>query len=93
MIRPSKTKFLVALAVAGLVLRTDAARACAACYGKADGPLADGMNWGIMSLLVLIVLVLGGFASFFIYLARRAAAFASTLPVAQPPVLASTQKA
>jgi hypothetical protein len=90
---PSKTKFLVALTAAGLALHNEAAHACAACYGKADGPLADGMNWGIMSLLVLVVLVLGGFASFFIYLARRSAAFAATLPVAQPEMLAATQKA
>jgi hypothetical protein len=42
--------------------------------------MAAGMNWGILSLLVMIVLVLGGFAGFFIFLARRAAAVAATSP-------------
>ncbi len=48
--------------------------ACAACYGQADGPMANGMNWGIFSLLAVVVGVLGSIAAFFIYLARRAAA-------------------
>ena len=47
--------------------------ACAACYGQSDAPMAQGMNWGILSLLGIIGLVLGGVAGFFIYLARRAA--------------------
>jgi len=89
MSRPSKLKFLVAPAVAGLVLQCHAAFACAACYGRADGPLAEGMNWGIMSLLVLVVLVLGTFASFFIYLARKSAALAHTLPVPHTDSLAT----
>ena len=47
--------------------------ACAACYGQSDAPMAQGMNWGILSLLGIIGLVLGGVAGFFVYLARRAA--------------------
>ena len=47
--------------------------ACAACYGQSDSPMAQGMNWGIMSLLVVVAVVLGGVATFFVYLARRAA--------------------
>jgi len=35
--------------------------ACAACYGKSDSPLASGMNWGIFTLLGVIVPVLGCF--------------------------------
>lgn len=48
--------------------------ACAACYGQSDSPLAAGMNWGIFSLLGVVVAVLGGIAGFFVYLARKAAA-------------------
>ena len=48
--------------------------ACAACFGESDSPLARGMNWGIFSLLAVIVCVLGGVASFFVYLGRRASA-------------------
>jgi hypothetical protein len=55
-----------------LVLHPAALQACAACYGQSDSPMAKGMNWGIFSLLAVVVVVLGGVASFFIYLARRA---------------------
>ncbi len=47
------------------------APACAACYGASDSPLAQGMNWGIFSLLAVVVCVLGGIASFFIFLAKE----------------------
>jgi hypothetical protein len=39
--------------------------------------MAQGMNWGIFSLLGVVGLVLGGVAAFFIYLARRSAAMAA----------------
>jgi hypothetical protein len=35
------------------------------------------MNWGILSLLGVIVLVLGGVAGFFVYLARRTSALSA----------------
>jgi len=47
------------------------ASACAACFGRSDSKLAQGMNMGILSLLVVVVCVLGGFAAFFVYLVRR----------------------
>ena len=65
------------LAVLTLALHAPSARACAACYGQSDSPLAAGMNWGIMTLLGMIVLVLGGVAAFFVFLARRSAALAA----------------
>jgi len=51
--------------------------ACAACYGQSDSPIAQGMNWGILSLLAVITVVLGGVSAFFIYLARRSAGVAA----------------
>lgn len=48
-----------------------AALACAACYGASDAPMAKGMNWGILSLLAIIGVVLSGVASFFVYLGVR----------------------
>jgi hypothetical protein len=59
------------------------ARACAACYGQSDSPLAQGMNWGIFSLLGTIILVLGGFATFFVYLARKSAAVSAAAATAE----------
>ena len=45
--------------------------ACAACYGRSDSPLASGMNWGIFTLMGVVVTVLVSFAGFFIFLIRR----------------------
>jgi hypothetical protein len=51
-----------------------AAMACAACYGQSDSPMAHGMNAGIFALLGVTGTVLCGAATFFVFLARRAAA-------------------
>jgi len=48
--------------------------ACAACYGRSSDPLAHGMNWGIFTLLGIVVLMLSTIATFFFVLMRRAAA-------------------
>jgi hypothetical protein len=47
------------------------ALACPVCFGDNDSPLAKAMNLGIMAMLVVVVGVLGAFASFFVYLMRR----------------------
>lgn len=62
------------LLIAALALQPHSLYACAACYGQSDSPMAAGMNWGIFSLLAMIVTVLGGVAAFFVFLARRSAA-------------------
>ena len=64
--------------LASLALQAQPVLACAACYGQSDAPMAQGMNWGIMSLLVIIGLVLAGVASFFVFLSKRAVAFRET---------------
>ena len=50
------------------------ALACAACYGQSNDALARGMNWGILSLLGVVSVVLACVASFFVYLGKRSAA-------------------
>ena len=45
--------------VAAVALAPSPLFACAACYGKSDSPLAQGMNWGIFTLLGVVVPVLG----------------------------------
>ena len=49
------------------------ARACATCYGASDSPLAQGMNWGILTLLGFIGAVLFGIVAFFVHVGRNAA--------------------
>jgi hypothetical protein len=45
--------------------------ACAACYGRSDSPLASAMNWGIFTLMGVVVTVLLSIGGFFIFLIRR----------------------
>lgn len=71
---------LCGLAAAGLILRANAALACAACYGKSDSSLATGMNWGIFALLGCISMVLVGFAGFGVFLMKRSAAVNAAAP-------------
>ena len=48
------------------------ALACPVCFGDSDSPMAAAMNMGIMAMLIVVAGVLGAFATFFIYLIRRA---------------------
>jgi len=52
--------------------------ACAACFGQSDSPLAHGFNWGIVSLLGVVIGVLGAFSTFFVFLAKRSAMVAAS---------------
>jgi hypothetical protein len=55
-----------------------AALACPVCFGQNDSPLAWAVNVGVFVMLGFVVVVLTAFASFMVYLARRARRFAST---------------
>lgn len=49
--------------------------ACAACYGaQIDDRMADGMNWAILTLGVIIATVLGAFLAFLIRVIRKSEA-------------------
>ena len=51
--------------------------ACAVCVGAPDDPMTKGMQWGIASLLFILVPVLGGVGSFFVFLSRRGREYAA----------------
>ncbi|MEC7882985.1 MAG: hypothetical protein VX961_03890 [Verrucomicrobiota bacterium] len=51
--------------------------ACAVCFGAPDDPMTKGMQWGIASLLFILVPVLGGVGSFFVFLSRRGKEYAA----------------
>lgn len=55
------------------VVAKSSAFACATCYGASDSPLAQGMNWGIATLLGVIGSVLAGVVAFFVHVGLRAA--------------------
>jgi len=61
--------------------------ACSACYGESDSPMAQGMNAGIIALLVIVGGVLGGVAAFFIYLVRRNRRMANRIALLDDPTL------
>ena len=62
----------------------DSAYGCAVCYGEPGSPLSSGLNWGIASLLAVVMLVLGGIAGFFIYLVKRSSKAALGSAAATP---------
>ena len=68
----SQRRWMGAVGLVGLI--PNGVRACATCYGAPDSPLTQGLNMGILSLLLVVLCVLGGAAAFFVHLARRAAA-------------------
>jgi len=49
-----------------------AALACPVCFGDSNSPLAIATNMGIIAMLVVVAGMIGAFATFFIYLNRRA---------------------
>jgi hypothetical protein len=56
----------------GAVVAPRAAMACPVCFGNSDSPLAAATNMGIIAMLVVVAGMIGAFATFFIYLNRRA---------------------
>ena len=60
-----------------------AALACPVCFGNSDAPMAIATNTGIIFMLGIVGAVLCGFASFFIYLMRRAKRVATQEGTAQ----------
>ena len=88
----SLLKTSLAASVSIWALTPKAALACAACFGQSNDRLAQGMNWGIMSLLVMIVGVLGGIASFFVYIAKKSSAVSSAEDLRKQTAELSTKK-
>jgi cytochrome c oxidase assembly factor CtaG len=86
-----KRHSLRALLVAVFLLASGpAALACAACFGKSDSTMARSLNASIFTLMGFIGAVLIGAVSFFVFLAKKAAAAAQAeQPSASPSQLQS----
>ena len=69
------TTGLLLLALA-MLAGPSALEACAVCFGAPDSPMTKGMQWGIASLVLILVPVLGGVGGFFVFLSRRGKAYA-----------------
>ncbi|HEY2081865.1 MAG TPA: hypothetical protein VGI88_03705 [Verrucomicrobiae bacterium] len=72
-----KLKILAAGILFAAAFQPGSLFACAACYGASDAPMAKGMNWGIFSLLGVVTMVLGGIATFFVFIGKKSAAAAN----------------
>jgi hypothetical protein len=71
--RKMRDRLLRVFVLLGLMLAAPrAALACPVCFGNSDSPLAIATNMGIIAMLVVVAGMIGAFATFFIYLNRRA---------------------
>jgi ABC-type transport system involved in cytochrome c biogenesis permease component len=61
---------LLLVAVLGLAIPSRIF-ACAACYGASDSPLATGMNYGILTLMCVVLSVLSVFVVCFVHIVRK----------------------
>ena len=68
------------LGVPFVLLTATPVLACSACFGKSDSTMARSLNASIFTLMGIVGTVLVGAASFFVFLAKRAAAAAEAPP-------------
>jgi len=64
--------------------------ACPVCFGQSDSPMASAVTLGIFAMLAVTVGVLSAFATFFIYLMRRARAVRLAEGLVPPVVARAT---
>ena len=67
------------------------ALACPVCFGNSDAPLAVATNTGIIFMLGIVGVMLSAFATFFIYLIRRANRLAAEAAKADAAGLAPSE--
>ena len=48
------------------------ALSCPVCFGQSDSPMASAANLSILVMLVIVAGMIAAFATFFVYLMRRA---------------------
>jgi hypothetical protein len=65
-------KVATVFAVLAAVFLPSSVFACGSCYGAADSPATNGMNFAILSMIGITGGVLAAMSSFFLYLRKRA---------------------
>jgi len=66
-----KTRILLAALLWAWAMNPGALWACSVCFGDPDSAMSKGLAWGVLSLLGVVLMVLGGITTFFVYLAKR----------------------
>lgn len=84
---PVLRKTLLAAVISAVALAPSSLRACAACYGRSDSALANGMNWGIFTLLGVVLTVLTCILVFFVHIVRKEEKANSNPAPVNPPEL------
>jgi heme/copper-type cytochrome/quinol oxidase subunit 2 len=79
--------FWKTISVAIFALAPFSSLACAACYGRSDSALAEGMNWGIFTLLGVVLTVLTCILVFFVHIVRKEEKANSNPASVHPPKL------
>jgi len=67
----ARVTIMVLITTVSVLLLPAVAHACPVCFGGAEGPMAEGMNNGIVFLLGVIGAVQFGFAALFVGIWRR----------------------
>ena len=72
--RQARVRFAAAVttAVAVMIGGSSTLLACPVCFGAAETPMIDGARLGVLVLLVITLVVQGGFVVFFLYLRKHA---------------------
>jgi hypothetical protein len=76
---------LLAIPLFALSFCPTSLRACAACTGRTDSPLAVAMNWGIVTLLGVVLTVLSGVLVFFVHVIRKEESASNDATPQNPP--------
>lgn len=64
-------KYFLVATVLATAFSPVALHACSVCYGDPDSSQSKGLVWGIMALLGVVVSVLAGISTFFVYIAKK----------------------
>ena len=87
-----KTKDIGYLCLAGIFMLEQNTFACASCFGESDSSMAEGMNAGVLTLLIIVGGTLAAIAAFFIYLICRGARYAKKGALLLDPELLGIKK-
>ncbi|MEZ6148938.1 MAG: hypothetical protein R3C09_02345 [Pirellulaceae bacterium] len=82
MTRLIKNKILW-IAISGVLAVPQSAWGCAACAGRSDDVMAQGLNAAVLTMMAVLLTVLGSLLGFMAYLIRRAAKHPLTMVGAQ----------
>jgi len=79
--------------IAAMALLPGTAEGCSVCFGDPDSNLTKGLNAGVFALLFVVVLVLSGFAAFFVFIAKRSSLTPMPSSAGPQPQVSNTQSA